>query len=339
VLLLGAVEIALRFPEVRSVLPPRTHYYHPAITTRLDAVERILREENRVDVLFVGSSIVLTNVHPHMFDSIVSQPGRGVSFNAGLPGLWPTSVHLYTEHLWLPTVRPRLIIQGIRYPELAATTHAKNETQVWSGRIERSWRDSDVFTQLSAAAVANVYLLQYHGAGVRKLEQYGNGWIDPDDPESENPYETRGHQAILVSPDTPVEEWDADLPSEGVCEHGRCDVGFAALRRTIAAARAAGAEYALLNVPEHASRWRGGDGVRRYRHYLQRLRAFADEEGVDFVDPTRGDPFHFERTPYADLAHMTEAGSRQFTRALALQMGPLMTAGRNDQSPAGGSDP
>src|SRR5688500_15980060 len=70
-LVLVAAEVTLRFPQVRSGLPPRTHYYHPAITTRLDAVERIVNERGRVDVLFIGSSIVLTNMHPRIFDAIV----------------------------------------------------------------------------------------------------------------------------------------------------------------------------------------------------------------------------------------------------------------------------
>jgi hypothetical protein len=330
-LLLGAAEVALRFPQVRSVLPPRTHYYHPAITTRLDAIERMLGDERRVDVLFIGSSIVLTNLDPHVFDAVAAQPEGNVSFNAGLPGLWPTSVHLYAEHLWLPTARPRLVVQGIRYPELAATTHAKHETQVWSGKIERSWRESNVLTQLHAKVVANVYLLQYRGVGVRVLEAFRDG--RSDNVGWENAYETQGQQPISDAQATPMENWEADLPNEGVCESSRCDVGFSALRRTIAAARAVGSDYVLLNVPEHASRWRGSEGLARYRHYLERLREFAAAERVDFIDPTDGDPFRFERTPYADFAHMTEAGSRQFTRAVAEHVGARVSVKQAGQTP------
>jgi hypothetical protein len=325
-LLLAGIEVALRFPQVRSALPPRTHYYHPAITTRLDAVERIMSENSRVDVLFIGSSIVLTNLHPGIFDAVLPQPHGAISFNAGLPGLWPTSVHLYAEHVWLPTARPRLVVQGIRYPELATDAHAKYETQVWTGKIEPSWRDPGFWSQLSAKMVAHVHLLQYRGVAVTMLQRYRNGWVDPDAPESEDPYATRGFQAIAHPSDTPMEDWEADLPNEGVCEQSRCEVGFAALERTIAAVRASGAEYVLLNVPEHASRWRGPGGIARYQHYLEQLRAFAEREGVMFIDPTEGDPFRFDRTPYADFAHMTEVGSRQFTRAVAEQMGPLLAA-------------
>ena len=59
--------------------------------------------------------------------------------------------------------RPRIVVQGIRYAELAATTHAKHPTQVWTGRVEAAWRTSDVVTRMHAAAVRNLHLLQYRG--------------------------------------------------------------------------------------------------------------------------------------------------------------------------------
>jgi hypothetical protein len=220
-------------------------------------------------------------------------------------------------------------VQGVRYAELAATTHAKNETQVWTGKIERSWRDSDLLTRLTAAAVANVHLLQYRGAAVRTLHRYRDGWIEPDDPETDDTYAVRGYQPMGAT-DTPIDRWEADLPNDGTCAGARCSVGFDALRRTIAAARAAGSAYVLVNVPEHAARWRTPDGAARYRDYISRLRSFAAAEGVDFVDPTDADPFRFEATPYADLSHMTAAGSRQFTRVLAERLGPIVTVTLRD---------
>mgnify|MGYP006170882099 CR=1 FL=1 len=322
----AGAEIALRRPAVRRLLPPRTHYYHPVIAQRLDAIDRLRAVYERVDVLFVGSSIVLTNVHALLFDQIVAQGGGLVSFNAGLPGLWPTSVHLYAEHVWLPAARPRVVVQGVRYPELAATTHAKNETQVWTGRIEPAWRDSDWLTRLHSAIVARSYVLQYRGALTRRLQQFQDGWNGAVDPEEDDTYAIRGYTPMGPPAARRAEDSQPDLPNDGTCEVGRCDVGFAALRRTIAAVRAAGAEYVLVNVPEHAFRWRGPDGPDRYRHYVRTLQAFAEAERVGFIDPTDGDPSRFVATPYFDLSHMTAAGSRQFTRALAGRMGPVLEA-------------
>jgi hypothetical protein len=325
--LLAGAEAALRLPQVRSLLPARTHYYHPAIAQRIDAMDRVKLVHGRVDVLFIGSSIVVTNVHPLLFDSVVGQQRNSlVSFNAGLSGLWPISVHLYTEHLWLPLTRPRIVVQGVRYPEISATTHAKNETQVWTGRIEPSWREAGILTRAHAAAISRVSLLQYHGALTRHLQQFRQGRIGTVSPDEDDEYAVRGYNPRGASLKESIDDWEADLPNDGTCDAGRCAVGFAALRRTIAAVRAAGGAYVLVNIPEHATRWRGAGGVERYRHYVESLRGFATAERVDFIDPTDGDPFRFAETPYNDLAHMTAAGARQFTRELAVRMAPVVDA-------------
>lgn len=316
---LGAAELALRSPRVRALLPPRTHYYHPTIAQRLDALERLTGEARRVDVLFIGSSIVLTNLHPVLFDRTVEMPSsRSISFNAGLPGLWPSSVHLYLEHVWLPAARPRLVVQGIRYPELAATTHAKNETQVWTGRVEAGWRESDVLTRLSSRAVSSIHLLQYRGALTLALEAYRSGLTTG----TSNDYRLRGYEPRGTPPlDL---RWEEDLPNEGTCEAGACEVGFGALRRSIQLVRRAGAVYVLLNVPEHVSRWRDAGAAGRYAAYVDALRAFAESEGVAFVDPTDGSAARFADLPYYDFSHMTTDGSRIFTVAVAERLSTVL---------------
>jgi hypothetical protein len=322
VVVLIGVEAALRFAPVRALLPPRTHYFHSFIPKRLAALERLTSVHDRVDVLFVGSSIVMTNVHPLLFDSIVGTESRVVSFNVGMPGIWPSTVHLYLEHVWLPVAQPRMVVQGIRYAELAATTAAKQTTPVWTGRVEAAWRESDLITQLYAAAVRNVYLLQYRGAWNSTLERYRNGWVGSAasaDPGSVlHGYEPR--PAGL--PD--VSRWEEDLPNDGTCAENGCRVGFQALHRTIAVTRAAGATYVLLNVPESAMRWRGHLPAERYQAYVAALRDFAASEGVPFVDPTAGSLGQIPHALFNDFSHMTAEGSRQFTRALASRIRPLV---------------
>jgi hypothetical protein len=316
--------MALRFEPVRALLPPRTHYYHPLIAKRLDAVERLVGTHERVDVLFIGSSIVMTNVHPTLFDSAVEQSGRVVSFNAGLPGIWPSSVHLYLEHVWLPAARPRIVVQGIRHAELAATRHAKHDTQVWTGRVEAAWRESDLLTRVQAAIVERTYLLQYRGTLNGALERYRNGWAGEADAALAG-YALRGYEPRPAGT-VDMSQWEEDLPNDGVCDARACEVGLAALRRSIAAVRAAGGTYVLMNVPEHVMRWRGRAPAEQYQAYLRLLRTFAAEEGVAFMDPTDGTLDRFEHALYSDYSHMTPEGSRQFTQALASRMRPLMAA-------------
>jgi hypothetical protein len=322
-LVLVSAELALRLPQVRALLPPRTHYYHPVIAQRLDAIERLMSAHGRIDVLFIGSSIVMTNVSPELFDSAVGEErGRVVSFNAGLPGMWPAGVHLYLEHVWLPAARPRMVVQGIRYAELAATTHAKNETQVWTGRVEQAWRESDLLSRQYAAAAEKVYLLQYRGVLNGALERRRDGWVG-ESHEVDMGDLPRGYEPRRAT-FTDIAQWAEDLSNEGSCDANSCEVGFAALRRTIAAVHSAGGIYVLANVPEHMMRWRGRAAAERYRAYVDTLRTFAASEGVAFVDPSDGSPARFEHALYSDFSHMTAQGSRQFTQALARQMSPLI---------------
>ena len=321
--LVGA-EGALRFQQVRTLLPPRTHYYHPSIVRRLDALERLVGVHQRADVLFVGSSIVMTDVHALLFDTMVGDESDPViSFNVGLPGIWPSSVHLYLEHLWLPVARPRIVVQGIRYAELAATTHAKDPTQVWTGRVEAAWRTAGVVTQMHAAAVRNLYLLQYRGAWNSTLERYRNGRVGKSIDDSDLESVLRGYEP-RPAPVSAIDTWEEDLPNDGTCEANACEVGLEALHRAATVARAAGAAYVLVNVPEHQLRWGGRDAAERYRSYVRVLRRFAQSQGVVFIDPTEGALDRFPHALYSDFAHLTAEGSRRFTRALASQMAPLI---------------
>jgi hypothetical protein len=305
---------------------------------RLETLERTKRHHGRIDVLFVGSSIVRTNIRPLIFDQIVNTRtnSRIVSFNAGLSGLWPPAVRLYAERLWLPTARPRLVIQGIRYPELAATTHALRETQVFSGTVEAAWRETTWPTRMYSAAAERVHLLQYRGTLVQLLQRYVNGRPGRTrDGDGRDAMDVRGY-----TPRTPsLREGRTRLATHALahpghsCQADACQVGFAALRQTIQAVRRAGADYVLVNVPEHGARWRGPGGLERYEAYLGALATFAAEEGVQFLDPTDGDPYLFDSDDeYSDIYHMTPAGAERLTAVLAQRL-RTVAAGRMSRPP------
>jgi hypothetical protein len=124
VIVLVGVEAALRVDAVEHVLPAATHYYDTAIPERLDALSLVYQQYGRVDVLFVGSSVVRTNISPKEFDRQFRAQTNAelVSFNGGLSGLWPAATAAYVREFWLEKARPRVLIEGIRFPELRATT-------------------------------------------------------------------------------------------------------------------------------------------------------------------------------------------------------------------------
>src|SRR5262249_54119747 len=93
------------------------------------------------------------------------------------------------------------------------------------------------------------------------------------------------------------------------------------IRRSARAAKRAGADYILVNVPEYAFRWSGPDGRQRYASYLNTMRDLARSEGVRFVDVTHGDPYLFSsQAEYSDYHHMSPAGARRFTTMLAAEL-------------------
>jgi hypothetical protein len=290
---------------------------------RLDALERLMAARGRIDVLFTGSSVVRTDIHPEVFDDTFGPAGPGlVSFNAGMDGIWPLGVELYTRHLWLDAAQPRLVIQGIRFPELRVAEPAKHETQIWTGTMEAGWaEDGGVFGTLDSIVTSRLHLLQYRGVMATALGRYvegapGQRLADPS---------IRGY-APRPLPTSSVEEMEPDLPNDGTCERA-CDAAFAAIRRTRDAVRMAGAEYMLVNVPEHGSRWRGADGVERYDRYVRTMRAFATAENIPFLDVTGGDPFRFDgHESFGDLSHMTRAGSVRFTVSLASEVKHALSA-------------
>src|SRR4051812_38172746 len=73
VALLVGVEATLRIPAVEQALPIRTHLHEPGVVVRLQALDRILRRYGRIDVLFVGSSVVRCNISPLVFDESIER--------------------------------------------------------------------------------------------------------------------------------------------------------------------------------------------------------------------------------------------------------------------------
>src|SRR5690349_110560 len=296
--LVAASEGLLRIPAVRDRLPIRTHLHEPGAVVRLQTLERLLADTGHVDVLFVGSSIVRCNISPTVFDPIVDEHGDGrlVSFNAGLSGLWPAAVRLYLEDLWLPTAPPRLVVQGIRYGELFPSRRARSYASISSGVVESSWEQPGPVGRIRARAFETFRLLQYRGALPSWMMRFRNGRPDPVEEDDVRVFtDPRGWTPRTPTLDVVLARQllKNEEPNGMLHESPEFDEALEAIRRSYRATKRAGAQYVLVNVPEHAFRWSGADGRERYDAYLTAMRRVADEEGFPFVDVTHGDPVLF----------------------------------------------
>jgi hypothetical protein len=323
--LLAALEGILRIPAVRDALPIRTHLHEPGAVVRLQTLERLLAAERHVDVLFVGSSIVRCNISPAIFDPLVDEDGRQrlVSFNAGLSGLWPSTVRLYLEDLWLPAARPRVVIQGIRYGELFPSKRARSYDAIASGILESSWEQPGRLNQLRARMVESLRILQYRGALPSWLMRYRKGRPDPIEEDDVRVFtDARGWTPRTPTLDVVLARrlLTNEQPNGMLRDSAEFRDAVEAIRRSFKATRRSGAQYILVNVPEHAFRWSGPDGHERYDAYLAALGQLARAEGFPFVDVTGGDPALFSSPlDYSDYHHMSPAGARRFTTLLAAE--------------------
>jgi len=279
-------------------------------------------------VLFVGSSVVRCNIRPAEFDALLGTDANVVSFNVGMSGLWPRAVHLYLKELWLPQVRPRVVIQGIRYGELVSSPRARKYDDIVRGNVESAWVAGGAAGRIKAVAFERLHLLQYRGSWPSWLLRYRNGSqgeIEEDvlrvitDPRGWTP-RTPTLDVVLAA-----HRLDAERPNPGVADVRAIADALDDLRASAREARRAGADYILLNVPEHAFRWSGDDGRARYASYLGALRQLAEIEHFSFVDVTQGDPAAFaSAAEYSDYHHMSPSGADRFTKLLADNFAPRL---------------
>lgn len=319
VILLAIAEVILHVPAIRNVLPPSRIYYSNDVEPRLQALNSTLRSEGRVDVLFIGSSIVRTNFRPIVFDSVVQEvAGREVvSFNGGLSGLPPAGVRLYLQHFFLPRVNPTVVFQGIRYPELVLSHPASSVESLAHGLVEPLWMDPTLPNRVRATIREHVELFQFQGllAGIVQDRRFPPRWAEPYEIDSRGwnarhkdvtERVSRGEMEPLESHDDAV--WDRDAAQRGL----------EIVREIARLVRSRGSEFVLVNVPEHAGRYGTPASREDYREYLNLVERFSEEMGIPFIDVTNGDPSAYGKDAwFNDGHHMTAEGAHHFTVPLA----------------------
>jgi hypothetical protein len=109
-----------------------------------------------------------------------------------------------------------------------------------------------------------------------------------------------------------------EKPNPALVDRLPCKEALEAIRRSFRATRRAGAQYLLVNVPEHAYRWSGPDGRERYASYFRAMQDLADDERFTFIDVSDGNPSQFASvSEYSDYHHMSPTGALRFTTMLA----------------------
>jgi hypothetical protein len=318
------VEVLLRLPQAEATLGAPELFYHPGVQERMDALERTQSAYGPVDILFVGSSVVRTNLRPFDFDAALAAAGyEVVSFNGGLSSMEIDPARVYLENLWLPRAEPGMVVQAVRYEDLVDAEPATEFEPFESGRYEKLWVSDSPMARLQTAALDNLRLVQYAGLLTEALV---------------SPATARGVQGFSIddrgfnSTQRHLEDVRRELAIEDIPGGPAASRGYAAsldpvvfadgfemLEATIEAVRAAGAAYVMVNMPEHGDKFLPHPhGQARYSIYVEELRTFAARHGVPFIDLSGGDLRAFQDdTLFADFHHMTPEAALTLTQDLA----------------------
>ncbi|MDJ0961378.1 MAG: hypothetical protein QNJ88_12030 [Acidimicrobiia bacterium] len=319
-----AAELALRLPGVEAVIGPPDLYYQPGVQERLAALEEVQSNQGGIDVLFVGSSVVRTNISPYEFDATLAADGvELISFNGGLSGMRIDPTRLYLERLWLEVAQPRVVVQTVRYEDVIGAEPAESFEPFAGGRYEPLWLSESPLAPVQEAALDSSRLVQYAGLLTEILvtpeSAFGlDGFVIDDrgfNATQRRLDDVRREFAVEQIPGGPA----ASRGYDGPFDDARSARGFEMLRASIAVAEQSGATYVLVNMPEHGDKFLQHEGgEEKYAAYVDALREFAVAEGVRFVDVTAGDISEYQDDArFADFNHMTPDAARAFTRVLA----------------------
>jgi hypothetical protein len=324
-LVVVTAEGLLRLPVVEAVWGKPDLHYRFDVQVRQEALEAFLDDHEQLDVLFVGSSVVRANINPLAFDDYLATQGISVaSFNGGLTALWPDQARIYLERFWLKRAEPLVIVQSIRYEELVTPRPISDFAGWENGRYEPIWDSSSPVAPIQEFLLDNSRLAQYSG----RLARYFSEPRTRSRPTLRPPIDERGFSGashylpeVLMSVDR-LEVPGGRAATDGFSnpiEPSTFEPGLGVLAETVAVARAAGAEYVLVNMPEHGDKFLSHpDGEARYRFFVEALAAFAEEQGVAFVDLTGGDALLFATDePFSDFHHFNQQGALDFTLQLA----------------------
>jgi hypothetical protein len=317
--ILIGLELLLHQETVQNVLPSPIPYYDSEVEMRRVALERFLKKYDQPDILFIGSSVVRSDISPVLFDSVYQSITNQTihSFGGGLSDLDPDPVAFYFNYFWIPKCKPKAIVQTIRYEELSSPFTADNYKPFKNSLIEPLWLKNTWFHKTKIYLIEHIKLFYYSGS-LTEFLRYPR-W--PMNRPIKHPIDSRGWSPMTLEIDKAIKQgylkgdyrYNNDLAGEN-CEHN-----LKALQEIIAYCHQEGIPYVLINIPEHPTRFAPElNGIEKYQTYLEILQKFSQENNIPFIDITNGNPAYYPDNSYfSDYYHLMGSAAKQFTSELA----------------------
>ena len=301
---LAAAEVGARALEER--LPEPSVWGTPELPHKL-----ALAPAEGADVLVVGTSVTDAGLDPSQLDELLDT--QRPSFNGSLGAGSLPMVSFTTRHIWLPRLRPTVVVIGVISRDFNPNDPRQRATQrefFSAPEIERLAGTEDIVERVDRWFTSTSVLWR-HRSDLRSWTA-----IRGDAPPRWAPSQTDPDGQYLAFVDgqyQPSERLFEFVRSGGLAdwELGADRVG--ALESLIVSAQATGARVLLVDMPTAADlvdiHPRGAADVNAYRATVDDLARRLDIELVR--PPQLGDEL------FADLVHVNAAGAAELTRLVA----------------------
>lgn len=309
-----AVVVVLLVAElgVRALAPrlgePQT-WYSLQVQQKLDRLDDEAPAARRTDVVFAGSSSVMSALDPHRFAEL-DACGR-TAYNAGIVGATPTMTHHWLDEEVLPRTGPGTVVLGITPRDLSEGA-AGVEPQYFSAAAVRD----DAWARADRAAGEVSELVRYRSV-LRDVAKLRARLFDlPEDGEAQRPIDGRGWSTRPTAAESPYapREYQGARAATGPPRRAAVED----LRDLASDLRSRGIEVVLAEMPVVGT-WStlspvAGRGARESHRALVRL---AEAEDLELVDLRSVD----DRSMFVDPVHTNAAGAEAATQALADRLG------------------
>ena len=307
VLPLAFAEVAVRSIEDRLPIPDG--WGTPEIPYKLG-----LLPEAGADVLVLGSSVTDAGVDPSLLDALA--PTERGTFNGSLGAGTLEMVAVAARELWLPALKPKVVVLGVVSRDLNANDPNQAETQqrFFDGMQVEALVGTENLAERLDRTLADTFALWRHRASLRSFTALRGeappGWssaLSEDD----------GQYRLFAEQEYEPTEALFDFIKEGpLADWAIGQANLDAIRDIVKAAQGVGARVLLVDMPTHEDyvglHPRGVSDVARYRAALQEL---ADELEVPLM---RSDGFGDE--DFADVVHLNEHGAEHLTEEVAEEL-------------------
>jgi len=316
-----AGELLLRWGAVQSRLPfPSYGNHNRSLDVKLHLLERMVRREGPPDCLFLGSSLVNTDIDPEAFtEAYRKTTGKSVRcFNFGINAMSPhpgAKIARILNRLY----RPKMVVWGIT-PNDLNPRRKKRQLAIEDGNWVRYQLGEINF---NGWLIDRSYLFRYYLRFRFWMDYPEINKIHRENEAQSTMYGFRPDRAVNMASNGEWAEMDASFRK--ISGHWKTDRRILPMLHQSFLANP-GIALVLAEMPVHRSCYRYyQQGEKTHWRILSEIEQFTRQHHIHFIPAVLHKPLADEE--WLNPTHLNNNGARQFSRWLGKRVGSAVRKG------------